>query len=82
MQRKAEKERELRYTSVMRALVWRYVAAMHRKLDENEVTEDDINEVKGDISTMRYELIEIFAKNGMDVSSADRKEKSKFFNKR
>lgn len=70
-----ERERENRYTNVMRALVWRYVAAMHRRLDDSEVTEDDINEVKNDISTMRYEMLEIFEKSGMDVSSADRKEK-------
>lgn len=49
---------------------------MHRKVEESPVTEDDINEVKGEISTMRYELLEVFEKNGMDVSSADRKEKS------
>jgi transient-receptor-potential-like protein len=60
----------------MRSLVWRYVSAMHRKIEENPVTEDDINEVKGEITTMRYELLEVFEKNGMDVSSADRKEKS------
>lgn len=40
------------------------------------MTEDDINEVKGEISTMRYEMLEVFERNGMDVSSADRKEKS------
>lgn len=59
----------------MRALVWRYVSTSHRKEDESYVTEDDINEVKSDISSMRYEMLEIFEKNGMDVSSADRKEK-------
>lgn len=60
----------------MRSLVWRYVSAMHRRMEEDAVTEDDINEVKGEISAMRYEMLEIFEKNGMDVSSADRKEKS------
>lgn len=59
----------------MRALVWRYVSAMHRKCDENEVTEDDVNELKSDISSFRYELMELLNKNGMDVSSAERKEK-------
>lgn len=63
----------------MRALVWRYVAAMHRRFEDSPVTEDDINEVKGEISAMRYELLEIFDKSGMDVSGADRKEKSKYF---
>ena len=62
----------------MRSLVWRYVSAMHRKFEESPVTEDDINEVKGEISAMRYELIEIFEKNGMDISSVVRKEKSKY----
>lgn len=61
----------------MLSLVWRYVSAMHRKMEESAVTEDDINEVKGEISSMRYEMLEVFERNGMDVSSADRKEKSK-----
>ncbi|XP_062564885.1 transient-receptor-potential-like protein [Armigeres subalbatus] len=76
IRRKEDKERTERYTNVMRSLVWRYVSAMHRKMEENAVTEDDINEVKGEISSMRYELLEIFEKNGMDVSTADRKEKA------
>ncbi|XP_066257264.1 transient-receptor-potential-like protein [Euwallacea similis] len=71
-----EKERDYRYTAVMRALVWRYVSAMHRKCDESLVTEDDINEVKSDISSFRYELIELLSKNGMDISSAEKKEKA------
>lgn len=75
--RREEKERANRYTNVMRSLVWRYVSMKHRQFEESAVTEDDINEVKGEISAMRYELLEVFEKNGMDVSSADRKEKSK-----
>lgn len=63
----------------MRALVWRYVSTMHRKCEESVVTEDDVNEVKSDISSFRYELIEILEKNGMDVSSAAKKEKGKSF---
>lgn len=70
---------DIRYTAVMRALVWRYVSAMHRKCDEEPVNEDDINEVKGDISAMRYEMLEVFEKNGMDVSFTDRKEKGIYF---
>jgi transient-receptor-potential-like protein len=76
--REEQRERDNRYTAVMRSLVWRYVSAMHRRFEESPVTEDDINEVKGEISAMRYELLEIFEKNGMDVTSADRKEKSQF----
>ncbi|XP_048481479.1 transient-receptor-potential-like protein [Plutella xylostella] len=71
-----EKELDVRYTAVMRALVWRYVSAMHRKLDDEPVTEDDVNELKGDVSALRYELLEVFEKNGMDVSFTDRKEKA------
>lgn len=78
IRRKEEKERDNRYASVMKSLVWRYVSSMHRKMEEDAVTEDDINEVKGEISAMRYEMLEIFEKNGMDVSSAQRKEKSMF----
>ncbi|XP_050299406.1 transient-receptor-potential-like protein isoform X2 [Anthonomus grandis grandis] len=74
-----EKERDYRYTAVMRALVWRYVSSMHRKYDESLVTEDDINELKSDISSFRYELIELLSRNGMDVSSAEKREKGKFF---
>lgn len=49
---------------------------MHRRFDDSAVTEDDINEVKSDISAMRYEMLEVFEKNGMDISSADKKEKA------
>nr|XP_049697241.1 transient-receptor-potential-like protein isoform X1 [Helicoverpa armigera] len=75
MKEQKEKEHDVRYTAVMRALVWRYVSAMHRKMDDEPVTEDDINELKGDVSALRYELLEVFEKNGMDVSFTDRKEK-------
>ncbi|XP_060530177.1 LOW QUALITY PROTEIN: transient-receptor-potential-like protein [Cylas formicarius] len=71
-----EKERDYRYTAVMRALVWRYVSAMHRKCDESEVTEDDVNELKSDISSFRYEILEVLNRNGMDISSAEIKEKA------
>lgn len=75
MQRRKE-DRENRYTSVIRSLVWRYVSAMQRRYDDSAVTEDDINEVKADISAMRYEFLEVFERNGMDVSFTEKKEKS------
>ncbi|CAG5054107.1 unnamed protein product [Parnassius apollo] len=71
-----EKEYDIRYTAVMRALVWRYVSSVHRKMDEEPVTEENINELKSDVSALRYELLEVFEKNGMDVSFTDRKEKT------
>lgn len=74
--RKEERERDNRYSGVMRSLVWRYVSAMHRREEESAVTEDDVNEVKMEISSMRYEILEIFEKNGMDISGAEKKEKT------
>ncbi|XP_026678991.1 transient-receptor-potential-like protein [Diaphorina citri] len=76
-QARQEKERDFRYAAVMRALVWRYICLQHRQADTNPVTEDDVNEVKGEITAMRYELMNVLEKNGMDTSSADKKEKSK-----
>ncbi|CAH2087840.1 unnamed protein product [Euphydryas editha] len=77
--KKLEEQKEkddVRYTAVMRALVWRYVSAMHRRMVDDPVTEDHINELKGDVSALRYELLEVFEKNGMDVSFTDRKGKT------
>jgi transient-receptor-potential-like protein len=61
----------------MRALVWRYVSAMHRQAEDNPVTEDDINEVKGEISAAKCEMLEVLRSNGMDISKAQMKEKGK-----
>jgi transient receptor potential cation channel subfamily C len=36
-----------------------------RATQSEGVTEDDLNEIKQDISSMRYELLEIFRNNGM-----------------
>jgi len=77
-QKRQEEEQYSKYDNTMRSLVWRYVAAMHRKFEHNPVTEDDINEVKNEISTMRYEMLEIFENSGLDVSSANKKEKREF----
>ena len=48
---------------------------MHRKQELSQVTEDDVNEVKGDISTLRFELLDVFKNNGMDISSANKNAK-------
>lgn len=60
----------------MRALVWRYISASQRQGDEDPVTEDDVNEIKGEISGMKCEILNVMERNGFDVSSADIKEKS------
>ena len=49
----------------------RYVTAEQRKRDDFGVTEDDVMEIRQDISTLRYELIDIFHKNGMKTPRVD-----------
>ena len=64
-------EKEQRHAAVMRELVNRYL--MHRQIhDEGQgVTEEDLNEIKGDISAFRYELLDILRDNDMRVNSED-----------
>merc|ERR1711874_927484 len=71
MKKKTRQMADIKHMNVMRLLVRRYVTERQRKADEKEVTEDDINEVKQDISTFRYELIDILKNNGMNTSMAD-----------
>lgn len=60
----------------MRALVWRYVVHAHSQHELEPVTEDDVHELKSDISSWRCELLDILRRNGMDISGASTKEKS------
>lgn len=55
----------------MRLLVRRFITAEQRKRDDFGVTEDDVMEIRQDISTLRYELIDIFHKNGMKTPRVD-----------
>lgn len=48
----------------------RYVTQEQRKAENEGVTEDDVNEIKNDISAFRFELIEILKQSGMKVESA------------
>ncbi|XP_050682753.1 transient receptor potential protein isoform X2 [Leptidea sinapis] len=59
-----EKARQ-QHDAVMRVLVRRYVTAEQRARDDIGVTEDDVMEIRQDISTLRFELIDILASNGM-----------------
>ena len=54
----------------MRNLVRRYVTQEQRKAENEGVTEDDVNEIKNDISAFRFELIEIMRVSGMNTGSA------------
>ncbi|XP_069177288.1 transient receptor potential protein [Procambarus clarkii] len=73
---KSKKIAEQRHMNVMRLLVRRYITEQQRKADERGVNEDDINEVKQDISTFRYELIDILKNNGMNTSMVSAEEAS------
>lgn len=54
----------------MRNLVRRYVTVEQRKEESQGVTEDDVNEIKQDISAFRCELVEILKGSGMNTSTA------------
>lgn len=57
----------------MKNLIKRYIMNKSRdKIDEG-VTEDDINEIKQDISSFRYELLEILRNNSMEIPDYSRK---------
>ena len=72
-------EREVRYQQVMRDLVKRYIMACQRNQQSDGVTEDDLNEIKQDISSFRYELLEILRESGMNIpgNHSSHKPKSK-----
>lgn len=55
----------------MHILVRRYVTGETRKRDESGITEDDVMEIRQDISTLRYELIDILRNNGMNTPKLD-----------
>lgn len=60
----------------MKLLVKRFVTAEQRKRDDYGITEDDVMEIRQDISSMRYELIDILQQNGMktpNLKKADSK---------
>ena len=54
----------------MKNLVRRYVTQEQQKAENEGVTEDDVNEIKNDISAFRFELIEIMRQSSMKVSSS------------
>lgn len=54
----------------MRNLVRRYVTVEQRKAESQGVTEDDVNEIKQDISAFRCELVEILKGSGMNTTTA------------
>lgn len=55
----------------MKLLVRRYVTTEQRTRDDFGITEDDVMEIRQDISTLRYELIDILHQNGMTTPKID-----------
>jgi len=50
----------------------------HREMENVGVTEEDVNEIKSELSTMKYDFLEVLRKNGMEVPSDHRKKTSKY----
>ncbi|CAK9823717.1 Transient-receptor-potential-like protein [Anthophora retusa] len=67
---------DYKYGAVMRALIWRYVVNSHSEHEMDPVTEDDVHELKSDLSSWRCELLDILQRNGMDIAGADTKERT------
>uniref|UniRef100_A0A146KZM0 Transient receptor potential protein n=6 Tax=Lygus hesperus TaxID=30085 RepID=A0A146KZM0_LYGHE len=74
MQRKSRTQAMERHQTVMKLLIRRYVTAEQRKRDEFGITEDDVMEIRQDISAMRYELIDILRNNGMKTPNVEKGE--------
>lgn len=60
-------EREYKYQAVMKELVKRYIMRKQQRDLNAGVTEDDLNEIKQDISSLRFELLEILKNNQFKV---------------
>ncbi len=60
-------DREIRYQSVIKELVKRYIMKKQQRNMNAGITEDDLNEIKQDISGLRFELLEIFKTNDYNV---------------
>lgn len=70
-----KKDPKTTFCQVMQALVWRYVSSRHRQSEMSSVTEDHIQEIKSDISSLKYQMLDVLKKNGMEVPSDNRRDK-------
>lgn len=62
-----KKDAETRYSSVMKYIIRRYITNEQRKSEDFSITEDDINEVRQDINSFKFELLDILKKNNWVV---------------
>ncbi|XP_043464170.1 transient receptor potential protein [Leptopilina heterotoma] len=74
--KKSREKAKERHDVVMKLLIRRYVTAEQTKRDDFGITEDDVIEIRQDISTLRYELIDILRLNGMQTPKTDKTEVS------
>lgn len=58
-------ERDTRYKDVMRNLVRRFITTNQKRTESQTITEDDVNEIKQDISSFRCEIVELLKNSGM-----------------
>lgn len=74
-------EREYKYQSVIKEIVKRYIMRKQQRDLNAGVTEDDLNEIKQDISSLRFELLEIFKNNQFKVDTLKQNPSKQFNNK-
>lgn len=58
---------------MIKLLIRRYVTSEQRRRNDYSITEDDIVEVRQDISTLRYELLDIFHNNNYKINDIEKK---------
>ncbi len=73
-----KKDEETRFSQVMQALVWRYISLKHRQTEMHSITEDHIQEIKSDISSLKYQLWDVLKRNGLEIPSESKKDKGNY----
>lgn len=79
IQKKNREKAKERHDAVMRLLIRRYVTAEQSKTNDFSITEDDVMEIRQDISSLKYDLIDILRQNGMTTPQME-KESAREFN--
>lgn len=59
--------REIKYQMVIRNLISRYIMNKQRPQKDEMVSQDDVNELKQEISTFRFELLTVLSDNGFST---------------
>merc|ERR1719154_527025 len=67
---KNRRRADQQHMDVLRLIIRRYITQQQREGDERKVTDDDVNEIKQDISSFRFQLVDILKNSGMNTSLA------------